>query len=201
MWQNHFQETFYDPKHHTGYLCWRIRNVKRKKEFFAGSPAPKAEAKKLAFDGGPCSKKKCREPIATSSTSADISPETVESHCKWLQAACAKSQTKEIIVKMRETFSDRSQMLLQGQEKEILIKYPRFLDVPDLVSLFLSLLGGNILHMFSTYRYLISACIQYFTRYFLFNYRSSKTSNQCLEAAQAICCQHSFQSSLIELTP
>lgn len=74
---------------------------------------------------------------STSTTStleeAEKNVEETDKIIVWLQTACCKSQLKEIHQKTRETFAIRSAMR-ENDSDNILLRFPRFLDTPGLVS-------------------------------------------------------------------
>lgn len=109
------QETFFNPKTHTGFLAYRLKTVNR--------------------TGKPSKKIKLEEQLVTiQDKSAEIeqtiSNEEIKEKLDFLSKADPKSEKDEIIQAMIDTFGHRKK-----HRDVILEEFPRFFDSPYLVRL------------------------------------------------------------------
>lgn len=123
MSDSHFQEIFFDPETRSGYISWRLKTINRKR---------KGERRRIHY-----MKSNARGETVTQNllelNNEDPLMEQVSledwQRIEFLKGACPIAQKQEILAAMRATFTLRC-----SYRRQILENFPRFADIPYLVS-------------------------------------------------------------------
>lgn len=128
----HTQELFYNPKDRSGYLTWRLCTVNRITDSYNPSIPKKAKIQTEKVSVASSSPENPRIP------DSEINENQEKEIVEWLKNASPTTQLAGIEVRMRQSLKYRRTIILDPKlSKNILIEFPRFLDTPGLVSLFI----------------------------------------------------------------
>lgn len=107
------QETYFNPKNHTGFLAYRFKTVNR-----TGKPSKKMKVEE----------KSVTVSDKVGNIAQSFSKQEIEKKLDFLSSADPKTKQDEIIQAMVDTFAHR-----QEHRDTVTTEFPRFFDTPSLV--------------------------------------------------------------------